>query len=949
MATSRWRRIETLFEEAAALPARERATFLSERCGEDLALRGEIESLLAADEQAAGFLGRPVVPAAAPTPPPTSLVGRQVGHYRVEARLGEGGMSTVYLAVRADDVYQQKVALKVLGYGADRSDLAARFRAERQILASLDHAGIARLLDGGATDDGRPYLVMEYIEGVPIDRFCDQQRLGIDARIDLFRQVCATVQYAHQNLVVHRDIKPSNILVRTDGVPRLLDFGIAKLLEGAELSGAIEATGTGQRLMTPQYASPEQVAGGVVTTATDVYSLGVLLYVLLTGHLPYRQPGTTSESLQRAVVEQDPERPSSAVGRETDGGHRRPSERVAGDGPTQEAVSEARGLRPQQLRRKLRGDLDNIVLMALRKEPERRYASVGLLSEDLRRYREQLPVAAQPDSLGYRARKFVARHRAGVAAAAVGFAVVVGLAATMTVQAARLARQRDEIRTERDKALEIRGFLEQVFSGTDPSAARGETVTAREILDEGAARVMAKLEDQPETQAALALTIGKVYVSLGLSDRARPLLRQSLALRRRLYGDSHLDVAESLLVLAALDQESGDFAAAEAGQRQALEILRRQLADEDPRVAEALNNLSGTLIARADYPEAETVLREALALHRRTHGADDESAATYLTNLGSVLRRLGKLAEAEAAHREALAIGREVFGPVHPKLARQLNNLAVLLRDEGQMAEAESLVREALDMTRKLFGAEHPDIALQLSNLASILQARGGYDEAIATAREGLEMRRKLFGPDHEQVAMSLSSLGESLVQKGDAVAARPLFEEALRILQEALGTEHPRYAAVLNHLADLALLRGELGEAESFAREAMEIRRKAVGEDHADFGTSLVTLGAIRLTAQPGEEAEELLRRGLEVLTKALPAGHWRIAEAESRLGGCLAARHEAVEAEPLLVDGHGGLLRGLGTRNARTVAALQRLIAFYEGQGDTAAAAGYRAQLPR
>jgi len=949
MPASRWRRIEALFDEAVALPAGERAAFLASACGEDLELRGEIESLLAADGRAAEFLAQPVVSAAVAPLPPATLVGRRVGHYRVEAKLGEGGMSTVYLAVRADDTYRQKVALKVLGYGADRSDLLARFRAERQILASLEHPGIARLLDGGAADDGRPYIVMEYIEGVPLDRYCDDHRLRIDARVDLVRQVCAAVQYAHQNLVVHRDIKPSNILVGADGEPRLLDFGIAKLLEGAELPGPIEATLAGQRLMTPQYASPEQVEGGAITTATDVYSLGVLLYVLLTGQLPYRLPGTTSDSVQRAVVEQDPERPSTAIQRPTRDRSPRPSERVGGDGPTQEALSEARGLRPQQLQRKLRGDLDNIVLMALRKEPERRYASVALLSEDLRRYRELLPVAAQSDTLGYRARKFVSRHKAGVGAAAIGLAVILGLAATMTVQAVRLAHQRDEIRAERDKALEIRGFLEEVFSGSDPSEARGETVTAREILDKGAARVMAKLEGQPETQAALALTIGKVYVSLGLNDRARPLLSQSLALRQGLYGNAHPDVAESLLVLAALDQESGDFAAAEAGQRQALSILRGQLAGEDSKLADALNNLSATLLARANYPEAESVLREALAIHRKTHGDDDESAATYLTNLGSALRRLGKLAEAEAAHREAVAIGRQVLGPVHPKLARGLNNLAVVLREEGQLAEAETLAREALEMTRKLYGAEHPDIALQLSNLGSTLQARGDYAGAIAAAREGLEMRRKLFGPDHEQVAMSLSNLGDSLEQQGDAVAARPLFEEALRILQKALGNEHPRCAAVLNHLADLALLRGELAKAESFARQAMEIRRKVVGEDHADFGTSLMTLGSVRLAVHPGAEAEELLRRGLGVLRKTLPAGHWRIAEAESRLGAGLSARRKAVEAEPLLVDGYASLLRGLGAQSARTVAALRRLVAFYDSQGDSAAAAASRAKLPR
>ena len=948
VAADRWRRIEALFDEASALPAGERAAFLSRACGQNLDMRGEIESLLAADESAGEFLGRPAVFPDPVALPPASLVGRRVGHYAVESLLGEGGMSTVYLAVRADDVYQQKVALKVLAYGADRSDLSARFRAERQILASLDHPGIARLLDGGNTDDGRPYLVMEHIAGEPIDRYCDRHRLGIDARIDLFRQVCAAVQYAHQNLVVHRDIKPSNILVTADGVPRLLDFGIAKFLEGAQLPGRVEATVTGLRLMTPLYASPEQVEGGTITTATDVYSLGVLLYVLLTGQSPYRVSTTRPDALQLAVLEQNPERPSTAAGRATGDGDLRPSDDAGGEGPTAEALGEARGLRPPQLRRKLRGDLDNIILMALRKEPARRYASVALLSEDLRRHREQLPVAAQPDTLGYRVRKFVLRHRAGVAAGAAGLAILLGLAATMTVQALRLARQRDEIRAERDKALKLTGLLEQVFSGSDPSEARGETLTAREILDKGAARAMADLKDQPETQASLALVIGRVYQRLGLKERAQPFLQQSLSLRQRLHGPSDLAVAESLLALALLDQDRGEFASAEAGQRRALDILRARLGGEDSRVADALSDLSATLISLAKYPEAESVLRHALEIHRKVHGNLHESVATDLSNLGSVLRKAGKLPEAEAAHREALAVGRKVFAPVHPLLARQLNNLAVVLRDEDRFEEAETLAREALSLTRKLYGAEHPDIALQLSNLGSILRGRGDYEGAIAAAREGLEMRRRLFGPDHEQVAMSLGNLGDLMEQTGNLAEARALYEEALRIERKSLGSDHPRNATSLAHLADVSLAQGDVEGAESLAREALEIRRKALGESHADFGASLVTLGSIRLAAGAGEEAEGLVRRGLGILEKALPASSWRIPDARSRLGACLAALHDAKGAEPLLLNGYEGLLRGLGARNSRTAAALQRLVRFYEGVGNTTAAASYRARVP-
>jgi serine/threonine-protein kinase len=948
MEGSRWRRIETIFEEAAGLPEGEREAFLSRACGEDPEMRREVESLLEADGSADGFLARPAVAASVAKAPPASLVGQRIGRYRVESRLGEGGMSTVYLAVRADDVYQQKVALKVLRFGADRSDLASRFRSERQILASLDHPGIARLLDGGATDDGRPYLVMEYIEGEPLDRYCDRNRLGIDARVELVRQISAAVQFAHQNLVVHRDIKPSNILVDAAGVPRLLDFGIAKLLEGAELPVAVEATRTGLRMMTPQYASPEQVEGAAVTTATDVYSLGVLLYVLLTGRLPYRVPGATPDSLQRAVVEQEAERPSTAVARATVERSGRPSERVGAEGPAEDPASVSRGLRPAQLKRKLRGDLDNIVLMALRKEPERRYASVALLAEDLRRYLEHLPVAAQPDTLRYRARKFVDRHRVGVAAAAVGLAVVVGLAATMTVQAIRLARQRDEIRAERDKALEVRDFLEEVFAGSDPAEARGETVTARELLDKGAARVLGKLEDQPEVQAALALAIGKVYLSLGLNDQALPLLQQSLAQRRRLHGESHPDVAESLIAISVLDQNRGDFAAAEDSQRTALAIQRRLLGEKDRAVGDTLTDLSVTLLSLAKYPEAEIVVREALAIHRQT--PDGREAVAYdLNNLASILRRTGRLAEAEAVYREALALARELFGPAHPQLSRTINNLAVVLREEGDLEGAEPLMREALAMSRKLYGEEHPDVALQLSNLAGLLGARGDDDEWVDLAEQALAMRRKLLGPEHEQVAMSLGTLGEALEQKGELGRARALYEEALRIQRKVLGGEHPRCAVALTRLSELALGEGDLARAEALAREGLEIRRKALAPDHPDLGTSLMTLGAIRSAATPDEDAEGLLRQGLAVLAKTLPAGHWRVAEAESRLGAGLAARGKGVEAEPLLISGYEGLLKARGARSARTVAALARLVTFHEGRGDAAAAAAWRAGTAR
>ncbi|HEV8580451.1 MAG TPA: serine/threonine-protein kinase [Thermoanaerobaculia bacterium] len=897
MASERWRQVEEIFAGAVALPAAERGPWLTRHCGGDVELRREIESLLAADGAAGDFLERP---AAVPeTAPPESAVGRRIGPYAIERKLGEGGMSTVYVAARADEEYRQQVAIKVFGYGADRRDLVERFRAERQILALLDHPNIARLLDGGTTSDGLPYLVMEYIDGVPIDRYCDERLLSIEKRIELFRQVCSAVQYAHQNLVVHRDIKPSNILVTADGVPHLLDFGIAKLLEGSSLTRAAAATVTGQRLMTPHYASPEQVEGKPVTTATDVYSLGVLLYVLLAGRLPYRLAGDRLGEVEQAVLEQQPERPSVTAGR-------------------------------QKLARQLAGDLDNIVLTALRKEPTRRYASVELLAEDLRRHRTGLPVLARPSTVGYRVSKFVGRHRLGVGVAALLALVILGLAATMTVQAARLVRQRDEIRRERDKAVQVADFLEEIFSAADPARARGETVTAREVLDRGAARITAELADQPEVQAALAAAIGRSYAGLGAYDRAEALLDRSLTLRRKVFGASHPEIAESLFDQAALYYARGDLELAEATFRQVVQMRRALLGGTDPAVAEGLNGLGLVLISKAKFDAAEPVLREALAINRKQYGNDNEEVGSNLGNLGLLMKQKGDLAAAEALYSEALAIFRRLFDAPHPQVVIQLNNLAMLQSDRGEFAAAEASYRETLAVARRVYGREHPQTALFLANLAGMLSARGKHDEAERLARESLALRRRLLGDENEQVARGLNTLATILEEKGELAQARASYEESLRIFRLSFSAEHPRIGAVLANLANLLLQQGDPAAAEPLARQALAIRRRALGVAHPDVGSSLVSLGSIRLARGAAEEAEPLLRQGYETLRAALSEDHWRTADARSQLGACLAVRGKAAEAEPLLTSGYETLLATRGAWDRRTLAAGRRLNAF-------------------
>jgi eukaryotic-like serine/threonine-protein kinase len=913
MAAETWPRIAAVFEEIASLPTEARPQGLDRLCGEDLELRREVEALLAADRAAGDFLERPAVSVNAPS----SWVGRQLGAYRLERKLGEGGMGAVYLAARADQEYERQVAVKVFSHGVEHADLLQRFRAERQILASLDHPGIARLLDGGTTDDGLPYLVMEHIDGLPIDRYCDERQLTIDERIGLFLKVCDAVAYAHRNLVVHRDLKPSNILVTADGSPRLLDFGIAKLLAGAAVSFPQQKTLTGERLMTPPFASPEQITGGAITTASDVYTLGVVLYLLLTGNLPYRYDPQRLGALETAVVEQEPIRPSLAV-------------------------------EDPRLSRKLAGDLDNIVLKALAKEPRRRYSSVESLAQDLHNYREGLPVAARAATTGYRLRKFLGRHRLAAAATAATSVLILGLAVAMTVQAVSLARQRDEIRHERDKAVQVTKFLQEMFRSPDPSQAQGEKVTAREILDTGAARIRTELKDQPETQAALMNTMGAVYHNLGLDDRARPLLERGLALRRQHAGKASLEAAESLDSVGQFHRDRGELAAAETEYRQALEIRRATQGEKDPAVARTLDGLALTLMERSRYAAAEPLFQRALAIDRAHFGSEHEETAETVASLGRLRESLGDLAGAELLLRQALGTLRRVRGEAYPPAVALLDDLGELLVKRGRFVEAEACYRESLKMARKLYGEEHLEVAIALNNLAFLYLDWGKPAPAEASARQSVAILRKLLGKDNPKMVLALNNLARSLEEQGNLAAAQPLYEEAISVGRKTLGEKHPDVAIILGNLANNLAYQGHLREAEALERQVLAIRRETLGEAHLEYGIALTHLAGFILARGAPAEAEQLVRQGYQVIRKTLSDGHWRTADTESFLGKCLFAQGKLEEAQPLLVDGYRTLNRTLGPGNPLTVKALKRIVEFYEKQGDARRAALYRSKMP-
>jgi serine/threonine-protein kinase len=741
--------------------------------------------------------------------------GLRIGPYAIERELGRGGMGTVYLASRADEAFEKKVAIKVTRGTLGSPEAVERFKRERQILARIEHPNVARLLDGGATEDGLPYLVMEYIEGRPLHAYCDERQLATAARLKLFLEVCAAVEYAHHKLVVHRDLKPGNILVTADGVPHLLDFGIAKLIDPETGAGAVQATVIA---FTPWYASPEQVLGEPVTTATDVYSLGVLLYELLTGHGPYRLGTLAPVEVMRAVVEQEPEPPSAVVQRTV---------RIAGPdgGPalrlTPGSVSRTREGTPERLRQKLRGDLDAILMTALRKEPDRRYPSVEAFAQDIRRYLSGHPVGARRDRPLYRAGKWLKRNRWRALAGGVILALAAGAAANAVVQSGRVAR-------ERDRAERVSRFLVDLFSVSDPGEARGSSVTAREVLDKGAEKIRHELAEAPEIRADLMDTMANVYNKLGLYDRGASLAREALAFRRQLAEREPEALAHTLNLLGNILMDKGDLGEAETVYRESLELYRRLYGSDSLKVASMLNNVSSAIdLQQGRGEESDRLLLEALEIKRKRLKPDDPSLATTLANIGVNLYRRGDLAGSELRLREALAIQRKAYGDDHPEVAFSMQQVGVLLDEQGKHREAEQVYREALAIQRKLLGQEHPDIVSTLTNLANTLLHAGRLADAEAVYREALPMARKLFGPRTTDAAYVLAGLAEVERGQGRLAQAETTAREALAIREERLGKEHAETAESLGLLGRVLVDQGRHAEAEAALLRAEALMEK--------------------------------------------------------------------------------------------------------------------------
>jgi serine/threonine protein kinase len=886
----RWERLQELFSRAVDLPESERRAFLARETSGDTQLRQELNDLLAADS--CGGAGNVLTDALGAAIDATSrdrrqaLVGRVLGNYRLVSVLGHGGTGTVYLAERADRQYSAQVAIKVVDGATLHGDLGLRFSAERQILASLNHPNIARLIDAGETQEAQPYLVMEYVHGEPLDRFCDRQQLDLHSRLRLFLEICNAVQYAHQNLIVHRDLKPANILVTAEGAPKLLDFGIAKLLDTGDAAAKLALTRLNDRLLTPEYASPEQILGRTVTTASDVYALGVVLYELLTGLRPYTVPASASQlELERSICVTDPLRPSAAVRRALENGAGAEQSDIS-------AIALVRGLTVDKLERRLLGDLDAIVMRALRKEPHSRYASVEQFAADLRRYLAREPVLARQGNWVYYSQRFVRRHAFGASAAAAFLIFVLAFAIVMSIQTQRIAAERDRAAQESKRAETVSEFMLNVFSNAEPFGEMGQPVTARDLLDRAGHTVRHDLSQHPEVRARLLESIGRAYRRRGETDQAISYLKDAVHIRRQM-------------------PDGGGSA-----------------------TAGAMSELAITLRQTDDLEGSDRLLKEAMAILHQRHEERTTTYARLLTNRAQVEMASGNMAVAQKYFEESLALTRELHGPNAKEVADLLIELSRLFMWSDDLQAAEKAAREAMDIFKLTVPELYPDRVLAQARLGEVLYLQDRINEASLLFEKSLESQRLLFGQNSLQVADILDSLSKIRRAQGLIGEAEGFAREAVEVQSIAAGEDHVTTGFYRSSLARVLMQRANYREAEAELRASLDIYAKTLPADHQYVAASEHLLGEVMLATNHLNDAEALLTASMNRWRRT-NAPAWRAARSASALGEALYRQGRAAAAERYLVASYRTLATDPGADREARMKARERVTKFYTDRG--------------
>lgn len=903
-----WKKLEELFSKALELDKNERLLFLEKSCGDDKNLLKEVISLLNEDEKIHPLLDKKASELIN-AEEKLNFTGQQIGNYKIIEEIASGGMGTVFLAERCDGVFEQKVALKIIKPGLSTIPIIRRFQHERQILANLQHPNIAKLFDGGVTDDKRPFFTMEYVDGIPLDDYCDQQKLNIEKRLKLFIKVCETVQYAHNNLVIHRDLKPSNILIQKDGTIKLLDFGISKVLSAeSENHDMPTITQAEINLLTPEYSSPEQIKNINISVSTDVYSLGLILYKLLSGKSAHEFKTRTFNEFEKVICETNISKPSTVIFN------------------SDNKIFENRKIHQQKLRKTLNGDLDNICLMALRKEPERRYASVEMFAYDIQRYLDNLPILARKESFGYSAKKFIIRHKTAVIANIALFFIVNGLILFYTIQ---LKEQRDKANLEAKKAEQVASFLQDLFLVADPNESKGETITARELLDRGASKLLIGLDEDIEIKSQLLNTIGKVYTNLGLFTSAEEIFTE---IKENTYLEA-IDketYIETLINLGKTYGFNGKYDLAGDILIKAKNEGEKFLPERHVLIGDLYNSLGIHFYHTAVFDSASKYYKKAEQNFIANYGSESRQLATILYNFGVIEFEKGNLQISDSLYRKSLEMYIKIKGEIDAETAMVQNELASVLRHSGKFDEAEKLYKKALETRLKIWGNNHPDVAHTLNHLSRLYYNQEEFEKAEPLVRKSLSIRENLYDETHPEVSASKSSLAGTLMGLKNYEEAEKLYRSAYNASMKKFGKSHPYTPALLSNVGTALMEQKKYNEAEKTMLEALRMFEKLTSYRPSYRAGRILALADLYNRTSRYSEAEVLLRKEITLLKEI--DSSWLLGLSESHLGYSLFKQSKSLEAEGLLVNGYNNIKRDKGKNSIHSKKALNRIIDFYK-----------------
>jgi eukaryotic-like serine/threonine-protein kinase len=968
-----------------------RSEFLDRACVGDTQMRARVEDLLKAHSEPGPFMERPAAGLATmiDQSPGFERPGAMIGPYRLIEQIGEGGMGIVFVAEQVQPIRRQ-VALKVIKPGMDSKQVVARFEAERQALALMDHPNIARVLDAGSTEAGRPFFVMELVRGISISTYCDQARLGLRQRLELFIQVCRAVQHAHTKGIIHRDLKPPNVLVTShDGipVPKIIDFGVAKALQ-QQLTPQAVYTGVAQMIGTPLYMSPEQVEFNDlgVDTRSDIYTLGVMLYELLSGTTPFDEERLRTvgfDEMRRIIREEEPPRPSN---------------RLSTLGAALDTVAERRAVDPRRLRETLHGELDWIVLKALEKDRTRRYETASVFAADIQRYLNDDVVEACPPSRSYRLWKFAKRNRAMLVSGAVVLVVLMGgLAGTalglFSAQAERdraIVAEKSEIQEriraegERDRAMNaereakarekdasdekqralllaaeknaiLEFFQKNVLAAARPkdqSGGLGHEATVRAALDAAEAEIASTFQGQPLVEAAIRNSMGASYWYLGEAKLAIAHYERALNLRKENLGSEHPDTLAVMSNLANAYRAAGRFNDAVRLHEITLKLRQTALGPRHPDTLISMNNLASAYQSAGQPGDALLLLEETLRLQKAELGPEHIDTRTSMNNLARAYQGVGRLKDALKLYDETLALQKALLGPEHPHTLTSMSNLAMAYQETGRHKDARMLLEETLTLRKALLGPEHPDTLVSMCNLGTAFHAVGRFDDAVALLKETLSLQRSKIGPQHPNIWISMNMLGAAYRDGGHVADALPLFQEALVQRRANLGIEHPDTLGNMFSLADCYESLRQPDKAEPLWRELASIWKKKAGPDSANYANYLAGLGNNLLVQLNWPEAEATLRECLTIREKKQPDA-WSTFNTRSVLGGVLLGQKKYAEAEPLLLQGYEGMKQRAAKipprAHIRLTEAQERLVELYDATGRQDEAAQWRKKLER